>query len=778
MKSSNCLKCNEISFSLFSITLQFVTSDGGLTTLVYQVTSISQSTSLIISQFIQITAGSMYNVTLQISTSGATVTFNSQSQSSSWVQGHTSSLFASSPSTQIVLGNMPGQAGGSRYTGCIHNLHIDGVPVPLTGLLASSGYNKVASTGVTTPCSACGGIFPALCDLARSSCVEDPNGPTMCKCLQGFVAANNSCVPTLVQGGLQTQADQKVPLMAIIGAVAGTLTLLMLVMVTIIVVLRCKMQKTVKQHTYSVTPEPNYDPKFSPKRSSLSLKSQHSQQGDGSDASSQPAPIETSDRQSDTNNSVADGGGCPPPHPTELAWTKSVTSAETGFNTNSERDNHSVPHTEEPPKEASYSQLETGSEDTSCMMEEILSPAGMNLIGSMSQNLGITYQPVLTEAEKKILTPLRPGPEEPLSLTVSEYAADIADRPAFNYRLRPPFSTLQSMPEGHEVPSSRATPPWYTSNASDSETEDTRRKTAGSRRNTMEDTRSRKGSGSIPKVTSMPPSVMAHEVTAAAATPPPARESAPSRHQRHRLHSADSPLVHSHSYKYGRQNSCRSAGGRRGLSPLELSSEGSEGYSYTAPRHPRYGSPPYFDAARPDVDYSAHVTPPRSAGPYGQQEFKDLKSVSNINPILYWEIQSRMKTTVDQDSYPLSHMEDASTQTNSDVFTDPLNVDFSNDHNATDMMLSSMADLTPNCHTDTASKVIAPPVALGNDDDDDDYDDKPEMGPTHFPSADCSEEYGRKSSGGTLLGTQSDESTRLSLSSDYDPVPPQMSFDT
>ena len=770
--------------------LKFVTNDGGLTTLVYQVDTLiqnTQSTSLIISQFIQISVGSMYNVSLQLTSSGATVSYNTQSQSGSWVQGRPASLFATYPSTQIVLGNTPGQAGGEgwglQYTGCIRSLSVNGIMVPLTGLLTSvGGYNKVASAGTAFPsCSVCGGSFPPLCNAASSSCVEDQAGPEVCRCLPGFVAAdNNSCVATLVVHGVfQTQGDQKFPLVAIVGAVAGTLVLLILVAMTVIVALRCRMRKTFKQHTYSVTPEPNnYDPKYSPKRSSLSLKSQHSQQGDGSDVSSQPAPIDTSDRQSDTNNSVTDGCGvCPPSHPSELARTKSVTSAETSFNANGERDDRRLPRIEEPIN----SQLETGSEDTSCM-EEILSPAGVNLIGSMSQNLGIMYQPVLTEVEKKILTPLRPGPEEPLSLTVSEYAADVvADRPAFNYRLHPPFNTLQSMPEGREVPSSsRATPLWYKSNVSDSESEDARRNTEGRRRNEAEDGRSRKVSGSIPKVTSMPPHVvMAHEVTAAAVTPPSARECAPSRCQRHRLHSADSPLVHSHSYKYGRQNSCRSAGGQRGLSPLELSSEGSEGYSYTVPRHPRYGSPPYFDAARPDVDYSAHVTPPRSAGPYGQQEFKDLKSVSNINPILYWEMQSRMKTTVDQDPYPLSHMEDASTQTNSDVFTDPLNVDFSNERNTTAMMLSSVADLTPNCHTDTTTKIVAPPVALGNDDDDDDYDDKPEMGPTHFPSADCSDEYGRKSSGGTLEGTQSDdESTRLSLSSDYDPVPPQMSFDT
>lgn len=711
-------------------------------------------------------AGSVYNVTLQISTTGVTVLFNTQSQSGTWVPGHTASTFAAAPSTEMVMGTLSDQASSLQYSGCIHSLNIAGVAVPLTGLLALASYNAVASSNVFTSCSACSGSFSPLCDVS-ASCVEGASS-LICTCSPGYTMVNGVCTVspvTVAASSLQSQQSQNFPLVAIIGAIAGALVLSILTVLTILTALRCKMRKTNKQRTYSVTPEPNYanDPKSSPKRS-LSLKSQQSQQGDGSDASSQPAPVEmSSDRQSETNHST--DGGCPPPHTTELARTKSVTSAETGFNTCSERDERSVPRAEEG-KEADYSPLETGSEDTSCM-EEVLSPAGMNLIGSMSQNLGMTYQPVLTEAEKKILTPLRPGPEEPLSLTVSEYATDIADHPTYNFRLRPPFNTLQSMPEGREVPS-RTTPPWYTSNMSDSETEDARRKTESARR---------KASGSIPKVAS----VMA-TAGAAAATPPAARECAPSRCQRHRLHSADSPLVHSHSYKYGRQNSCRSTGSRRGLSPLELSSEGSEGYSYVATRHPRYGSPLYFDTTRPEVDYSEraterYVNAPRSAGPYGHQEFKDLKSVSNINPISYWEMQSRMKTTVDQDPYPLSHLEDASTQTNSDVFTDPFNGDFSHTHNATDMM-SSVADLTPNCHTDTTSKIIAPPPAAF-DIDDDDYDDKPEMGPNHFPSADCSEEYGRRSPGGTLVTTQSDDdSTRLSLSSDYYQIPPQTSFDT
>ena len=731
-----------------------------------------QTTSILISQSIQVKAGTLYNVTIQISNTGATVSCNAQSQSSTWVAGQSASFMVVSPYTQVVLGSPVGAAGGLQFSGCIQGVSIDGVSVPLTGLLTSDGYNKVSSTGVFPFCSSCSSNFPPLCDLASSSCVEGGSSLT-CVCSAGFSMVNNACVSTVtpapnrtgtLESALQPQASEKFPLVAIIGTVAGVLVVMIVVVLVAITVLRCVMRRTVKQRTYSVTPEPNYvsDPKSSSPKRSLSLKSQQSQLPDGSEASSQQAPVEMMDRQSETNNSP--DGACPPPphhHPSELARSKSVTSAETGFNTCSERDERSAPRAEEG-KETDYSQLETGSEDTSCM-EEILSPAGMNLIGSMSQNLGITYQPVLTEAEKRILTPLRPGPEEPLSLTVSEYAADIADHSAYNYRLRPPFCTLQSMPEGHEVPS-RNTPPWYNS---DSETEDGRRKTEDARRKVA-------GSG-IPKVASMPPSVMTKAVAAAAvaaATPPAAaRETAPSRCQRHRLHSADSPLVHSHSYKYGRQSSCRSAGNRRGLSPLELSSEGSEGYGYVATRHQRYGSPLYFD--KPEADYSeramGYATAPRSAGPYGQQEFKDLKSVSNINPISYWEMQSRMKTTVDQDPYPLSHLEDASTQTNSDVFTDPLNVDYSSHtHNATDMM-SSVADLTPNCHTDTTAKVI-PPAPLN--DDDDDYDDKPEMGPNHFPSADCSEEYGRRSPGGTLVVTESDDdSTRLSLSSDYYHVP-------
>ena len=172
---------------------------------------------------------------------------------------------------------------------------------------------------------------------------------------------------------------------------------------------------------------------------------------------------------------------------------------------------------------------------------------------------------------------------------------------------------------------------------------------------------------------------------------------------------------------------------------------------------------------RPNRSYSSSDAPPSDKEP---TQFQDLKNVSTINPITYWETQDRLKPAVDQvDPYqvlsePYIQFEDVSTDLSVTDSQGTLQADEGADHEVFESQGGGegTADMGPGCLTrfqdhDIESIITDTPSIRG--------------GITHFPSADCSNEYTA-----TIHGTSSSgDSTPKFQPSNGMHFPSQQSFD-
>lgn len=154
-------------------------------------------------------------------------------------------------------------------------------------------------------------------------------------------------------------------------------------------------------------------------------------------------------------------------------------------------------------------------------------------------------------------------------------------------------------------------------------------------------------------------------------------------------------------------------------------------------------------------------------------QFQDLKNVSTINPIAYWEMQDRLKPTVDQvDPYqvlsePYIQFEDVSTDLSVTQSEATLHADNGPDHEVFESQGGGegTADMGPGCLSrlqdhDTSSITTGDSQSISG-------------GITHFPSADCSHEYTA-----TINGTSSSgDSTPKFQPNNGFIIPSQQSFD-
>ena len=172
---------------------------------------------------------------------------------------------------------------------------------------------------------------------------------------------------------------------------------------------------------------------------------------------------------------------------------------------------------------------------------------------------------------------------------------------------------------------------------------------------------------------------------------------------------------------------------------------------------------------RPNRSYSSSDAPPPDREP---TQFQDLKNVSTINPITYWETQDRLKPAVDQvDPYqvlsePYIQFEDVSTDLSVTDSQATLHAEKGADHEVFESQGGGegTADLGPGCLTRLDDHDI---VSIATD------SQSIPGGITHFPSADCSNEYTA-----TINGTSSsnDSTPKYQPSNGMD-FPSQQSFD-
>ena len=175
---------------------------------------------------------------------------------------------------------------------------------------------------------------------------------------------------------------------------------------------------------------------------------------------------------------------------------------------------------------------------------------------------------------------------------------------------------------------------------------------------------------------------------------------------------------------------------------------------------------------RQNRSFSSGDTPPSDREE--QTQFQDLKNVSTINPISYWEMQDRLKPAVDQvDPYqvlsePYIQFEDVSTDLSVTESQATLNADEGPDHEVFESQGGGegTADIGPldGCLRRLQDHDISSVTSDSQ---------SSRVGITHFPSADCSKEYSA-----TINGTSSSgDSTPKFQQTNGFIFPSQQSFD-
>ena len=746
------------------------------------------------------------SVTLSISNGGSVL-----SADSSW-KGD-AFRFAEPPSTDISIGGASDNMfPSSHFTGCISRVAVNNIELPLSGLLMAENGGGFTTGGTVAPfCDLCDVV---TCTRNETTCKSDMFGEYQCACLPGTVLMNDSCVSvTTIATGLQPQDEVSLPIYYIVVIAAGGLVLIGTFIFILICLVHYKKRKRRKSRVYRVTngndsqparsstkpnPYTNVVPRPEPSLSTLARC--------GSSAT-RNSSVSTSYQENDGGHEGTESENTPSHFTTRR---KSTTSAESGIKTDTDREDQSTAGLQSG-NEGDSEILSSASESegfTTSGMETALSPSGVLLVGGSSECImGVPVMPPLTPKERKAITPLRPS--ENTNLSMSEYDTDIETDLSYDIHAPMASSRHESVatdnPQRRNSDSDNSTKvseaKWYkSSTASDNERERERAMRSGAYYSPQR---------------SYPP----NQPRAPEYRPPPKfqeqKRLSPSHHNnspRPYVNMVASPLTNNtHKYDVLYPNSPKRHDPPRMLFHPHTSSSPSPTHN-TTPDIPRSHSVRYSQQRTP-THYNAHrqtslsssrpvyynVVPgdlpspvkyPRSFSneqehprpplyPPQEQMFQDLKSVATINPIAYWEMQDRMKSEVDQvDPYQI--LSESYVQFE-DVSTDPSVIE-----SQTTIDMPSMHHHHHHHHhqefscqggREGGADIDPLEISMSSQLQDDDTAQPPGR-ITHFPSADCSEEYvtHTESSIGTLVGSSSDGSVPNRHSNGY-VIPSQESFD-
>ena len=683
-------------------------------------------------------------------------------------------LFAEAPSTLVSVGGVNDSRVSMAistgfFSGCVTALSINAVALPLRGLATGTGdFVQPDGPALVDPdCNLC--LIEDVC-TGNLTCQPDALSDSFqCVCDEGYESEGDVCVPTtptVTTGGVGLEAQPIIPLYLIILIALGGLFVVGGVAVMAVLCFRYHYNyRQRKKSTYTITNGPTTNGHLAPVEQNL--YSSFRKPGEESPEIKERTSIDVYsphlvDGEEEMEEEEEEEDGRSSRSPSRRKST-STTSAETGFQTGSDRDSRSIPRMEDSgnEKETDYSIFDSESDDlTASGVEEA---HAINLVASVSTDiLGVPRVP-LTPKERKVVTPLRPSSN--LILSMSE--CDDEESEVFQHKrmFHPPrssYSRSRSKSSDGEY-----SPVWYKSSGpSTSDTDQVPPMRA--RSNHAYYPTSEETFGMTPQSTALPtPKEYKPQLPFSHAALPNAYSSLP---HRKRPQAVDSPLAHLvHKYEdipgpaHPYENvpsakplfSCKAPPPRfhTAESPLYVPK-----HQYSRSPRDRDYTPPAFGYARSfsmgtrtdDRNFSTGTRTDAEE----EKQFQDLKSVSRVNPISFWEMQQRMKVAVDHvdDPYnilsePFIPFEDASTEPSmiDSCITmeepDGGHRQFSSEGGGegtadmTELSLSRCQDGSSEVTDSTLRQTI-----------------------THFPSADCSEDYARESMG-TLVGSSSGDSS-------------------
>lgn len=645
-----------------------------------------------------------------------------------WMNDYTA--FVEQPSTVLSIGGAENEP--DYFEGCIRRIAIDKIEIPLTGLLSLSPEEGgfMAGTKVPemycelcdlTPCSNNSECVRAAVGEPTCTC---QTGFTL---VESQCVALGTAIPT---GGVGSPPSNSTYIIAG-SASAGVLVIVLALCIVFVSTCCCKKRQKQKR-TYSVTnmnaetpgssnvsSRPNQYVHMQPRdnnpmMTTLNTANGNPRQDRGSSVSTFQEHAEDGDPEVET--------------PRRYSRRKSTVSAESGIRTDTDQEvsPRSIPRMDDSgnEKDTDYSEGDSGSDDLSstCFVPP---PIKLQLVGSSNSITGmasnVSSPHTLTPKERKMIIPLRPPST---ALSASEYGdnhhcdddedddddeTDVEIGYPYSHHTLPSSLSRNSSArhsgrhgsngeETSRVSSVCSGGKWYkASTASDAEREKER-----SRANKAY-YRSEPGKYATPPEYLSPPTFEPRTTDKSVPYPNTRRSRMPinisespvsrnnNKHaayqlpyehtraplQDPRLKYDNHRLKHEYSLPKGHPSvalsSASSSSGRpRHNADAMLASAYPQSPPAITPHYPRQfsvsgpgSSIPHYTTS---YQYSRSYSSESKGKKQPEQKFQDLKSVSTINPISYWEMQDRMnKIAVDQvDPYqilsePYIQFEDVST---------------------------------------------------------------------------------------------------------------------
>lgn len=638
--------------------------------------------------------------------------------------------FVEQPSTVLSIGGA--ENGQDYFEGCIRRVAIDRIEIPLTGLLSLTPEEGGFMAGTKAPemyCELCDLTRCSNNSECVRAAIGEPI--CTCQTGFALVESQCIPIATDVPTGGVTGTTSNTTTYIIAGSVSAFVLILSIVLCIVFVSTCCKKRERQKR-TYSVTnmaetpgssvsSKPNQfvhmQPRDNPMMTTLNTANGIPRHDRGSSVSTFQEHAEDGDPEMET--------------PRRFSRRKSTVSAESGIRTDTDQEVslRSIPRMEDSgnEKDTDYSEEESGSDDLSSTCFVQPPPISLQLVSSANSIPGmassVSSPHTLTPKERKMITPLRP-PSTALSASEFEdthHHDDDDDDDETDVETGYPYShhTLPSSlsrnsstrhsgrrgSNGGETSrissASSGGSKWYkASTASDTEREKERMRS----NKAYYSQRTESGKYPTPPEYLSPPTFeprtdksVPYPNTRRSRMPINLTESPISRNNKNgayqfpyehtrtpdarlqdpRLRYDNHRLKHEYSLPKGHPSvalsSASSSSGRpRHNADAMLASAFPQSPPAITPHYPRHfsvsgpgSSIPHYTAS---YQYSRSYSSENKGKKQPEQKFQDLKSVSTINPISYWEMQDRMnKTAVDQvDPYqilsePYVQFEDVST---------------------------------------------------------------------------------------------------------------------
>lgn len=396
------------------------------------------------------------------------------------------SLFAEEPQTTVSIGggslNSLATNTTGNFMGCIGQVSIDGIEIPLNGLLSASteegGFQVDNAEGVDRFCDLCN--FASCPDQAH--CISSMYGEVSCQCSDPKVLVNNTCkTPVLATEGI-TPGLKRNTFYIFAGSMVGTILVLGVAFISIIVVVR-KRQEKKKARLYSINQSHmdrhskvrssnNYTPNTPKRRTSLTSSMNANCTSENHERSSISTFQEHAEDGDPENSS-------PLHHQNIRVRRKSCTSVESGIKMENDREMgicvRGIPQMDDSGHEVNSTDsartYESDEIASSCYNDQLQTRPSISLKtrgASVSSTEQHTPRTPLTPREKKVMIPLRPPS---INLSQSEYGDEEAtdmETESFNTRVSSSSGmggSMQNQGRGSDSENSKMsgciTPQWY-----------------------------------------------------------------------------------------------------------------------------------------------------------------------------------------------------------------------------------------------------------------------------------------------------------------------------